>query len=353
MKYSKYVRCFVYALCAFVLFNYLIWTFFTEPLLSGRCGVGGDVARLGYITNSKQERWPKVDLPQKHIMSKNYEGQQVDVVTIGDSFSAGGGGGLNSYYQDYIASINKLAVLNLEEYERGRGPFATAIVMLNSGFLDKIRPKIMIIESVERASIERFAKEIDFTATADIDAIRTFYRKPPATSGFLEKNSFINNANFKYLYFKVAYLFSDTPTEEVILKKLSKDLFTVKNSKTLLFVNGDIKSIGKATANSMKLLNDNLNRFSGMLQAKGITLYFMPVADKYNLYSDYIVNNPYPKSIFFEELRKQPKQYEFIDTKKILRDAIIRGEKDIYYADDTHWSWRAPELIFTQIRFGR
>jgi hypothetical protein len=347
------MRSFIWALGAFVVLNYLIWSSFTERLLSDRYGIGGDLARLAYIIDSKQVRWQSTDLPLKHILFKDYQGQQIDVVTIGDSFSAGRGEGRNRYYQDYIASLNNLSVLNLEGLDRDRGPFETAIVMLNSGFLDIIRPKFLIIESVERASIERFSKEIDFTETNSIDTIRAFYSKPLNKSSFLDKDFFINNANFKYLYYKIAYLFSDTPTEEVIRKKLSKNMFSVKNSSTLLFINGDIKGIRKATSESVTKLNDRINRFSEMLQARGIKLYFMPAVDKYNLYSEYIVNNPYPKSIFFEELRKLPKQYEFIDTKKILHDAVMRGEKDIYYADDTHWSWRASELIFTQVRFKR
>lgn len=352
MKYSKYVRCFVWALCAFVFFNYLIWTLFTEHLLTGRYGTGGDLARLGYIIDSKQERWTNVDLPRKHIPARDYKGQQVDIVTIGDSFSAGKGGGRNNYYQDYIASINNLSVLNLETIEH-HDPLSTAILLLNNGYLDIIKPRILVIESVERQSIDRFATEIDFTETESIDAIRAFYSRPSNQSNYLEKESFINNANLKYIYYKFAYLFSDTPTEEVIRKQLSRNMFNVKNGSTLLFINGDTKSIGKATSKSVTKLNDNINRFSGMLQKKGITLYFMPAVDKYDLYSEYIVNNPYPKSVFFEELRTMPKQYEFIDTKKILHDAVMQGEKDIYYADDTHWSWRASELIFTQVRFGR
>ena len=351
MTYRTCVRNFILAMMMFVSFNYVVWRLFTEQLLSDQYGVGGNLARLAYIVDSKYPRWQNTDLPKKHISFGDYHGQQVDIVTIGDSFSTGSGEGRNRYYQDYIASLNNMSVLNLEEFKRGAGPFMTAITLLNSGLLDKIHPKVLILESVERSSIERFSKEIDFTETSSINDICKFYNKPKTKVNYLEKDHFINNSNLKYIFYKIAYLFSDTPTEEVIRKKLSRAMFSVKNDSILLFVNGDIKSIQRVTPESVKKLNDNINLFSKMLQTKGIKLYFMPAVDKYDLYREYIVDNPYPKNIFFEELSKLPKQYEFIDTKKILHNAVMRGEKDIYYADDTHWNWRASELIFSQVHF--
>lgn len=355
MNYRKYVRGFILALSLFVCFNYLVWTLFTERLLTNRYGTGGDLARLGYIIDSKQARWAKVDLPKTHLKFNDYSGQRVDVLTIGDSFSIGGGEGRNNYFQDYIATISNASVLHLNMLVNDEGPLATAIVLLNSGYLDLIKPKVLLIESVERASVDRFGKEVDFAKTSSIDTIREFYSKPSNNFNYLEKTTFLNNANLKYVYCKIAYLFSDTPTKGVVVvrKKLSQSMFKVKNDRTLLFVYDDIKNIGRTFPDSVKKLNENFNRFSEELQKKDIRLYFMPAVDKYNLYSEYILNNPYPKSSFFEELRKLPKKYEFIDTKAILLAALRQGEKDIYYADDTHWSWRAPELIFNQVRFNR
>jgi hypothetical protein len=77
----------------------------------------------------------------------------------------------------------------------------------------------------------------------------------------------------------------------------------------------------------------------------------MPIVDKYNLYSDYIVGNSYPRSVFFEKLRKQSRRYELIDTKAILEPDVRAGERDIYYSDDTHWGWKASDSIFRTVRF--
>jgi hypothetical protein len=128
-------------------------------------------------------------------------------------------------------------------------------------------------------------------------------------------------------------------------------MFNVKDGATLLFYREDIKNIEKSNAASIANLNDNLNLLADKLAKKGIRLYFMPCVDKYNLYGEFIVNNRYPRSTFFELLRSLPKRYTFIDTKSILIKELRKGEKDIFYADDTHWSWKASQKIFETVRF--
>ena len=44
-----------------------------------------------------------------------------------------------------------------------------------------------------------------------------------------------------------------------------------------------------------------------------------------------------------------PKDYVFINTKKILLDELERGEKDVFFKDDTHWSWKASKAIFEKV----
>jgi hypothetical protein len=135
------------------------------------------------------------------------------------------------------------------------------------------------------------------------------------------------------------------------MRNLNTPFFSVKKSKRLLFYYEDIKFIPLANEESVGSFNKNLNELALRLKKKGITFYFLPAPDKYAMYSDYIVDNPYPKSVFFELLRKQPKKYVFVDTKAILSELIKKGEKDVYYADDTHWSWKAAKKIAESLKF--
>jgi len=354
MKYRKVVLAFLISMAIFLPLNFFVWTCFTEHLLTSRYGSGGNLARMGYIIDSKQFRRAVVDLPRRHIGPRQYKGQPVDMITIGDSFAHGGGEGRNSYFQDYIATTSNLSVLNLSNYGKdNETPMETVMILLNSGLLDKIKPGYILIESLELYCFNRFCREINFNATEDQEKLLKFYNAFETTFNYLPKTSFINEANIKYIYYRFLYLFSDSPTSVVVTKKLSKSFFNVKNDDTLVFFRDDARDTHKLNRQTIKVLNDNMNKLAEILEKKNIKLCFMPVVDKYNLYSEFILNNPYPKSIFFEELRTLPKKYQFIDTKEILLEAARRGEKDIYYADDTHWSWRAPELIFDRVRFDR
>ncbi|MEM0355056.1 MAG: hypothetical protein QXW79_05745, partial [Thermoplasmata archaeon] len=196
-----------------------------------------------------------------------------------------------------------------------------------------------------------YGRPLNFNETVSLPVIEEYYRYK-TYSGKLPEVSFINTGNFKFILYYFLYKFKDRPLDSMVcVRKLSKPFFSVKNSDKLLFVFQDVENIPYANEKSVKLMNDNLNHFADMLAKKGIKLYFMPIVDKYNLYSDYIVNNPYPKSVFFELLRPLPKKYGFIDTKAILIEEIKKGERDVYYADDTHWSWKASKSIFEKVKF--
>ena len=75
----------------------------------------------------------------------------------------------------------------------------------------------------------------------------------------------------------------------------------------------------------------------------------MPAVTKYDLYSDFIQNNKYPKDPFFDNFRKLQKDYVFIDTKKLLSKALYNGVKDVFYVDDTHWSRIACDIVSNDI----
>jgi hypothetical protein len=348
-SYKKFYISVVLLLLAFVLVNALIWKTVTENMLSGKNYQGGDLARMGYIHGSKDLRKNVCDLPVRHLELSEYSGQKIDVLAMGDSFSNGGGGGRNRYYQDYIATINNCTVLNLVPFKEIDSISALSIYA-NNGYLDKIKPKYIIIESSEKICIENLAHAVDFALATPITEMDK--QKRMEYNQTLPEVSFINEGNFKFLFYTVLYNFSDHAfLSKVYVKELTRPFFSAKNANKLVFLRDDIRKIPLATEKWVKVLNDNINTLADKLRAKGIKLYFMPCVDKYDLYSDYIVNNQYPKSTLFGQLRELPKRYEFIDTKAILAEELKKGEKDIFYADDTHWSWKASQKIFETVRF--
>jgi hypothetical protein len=346
-SYRRYARLFALFFLLFLLLNLAVWLLWTRNLLSGY----GDLARLGYYAKAKVPRGRSVDLPRRHLEPDAYHGQRVDLVTIGDSFSAGHGGGRNPYYQDYIASYEHLTVLNLSVAERLAEPVETLVKLLNNGFLGHVRPKNVLLELVERRCLGQLARNVDFSLNEPLNAFfsvagggigpRLSSRPDPVSAG-----------NLKFLYYSLMYCIRDNPTGQVYVKRLDREFFSGKGGDELLFYADDLDSARMLRPADVAAINANLNRIAEKLAAKGIGFYFMPVVDKSNLYRNYVLDSSVPRSVFFEELRRLPKKYVLIDTKAILSAELARGEKDIYFADDTHWTWKASEKIFGGARFG-
>ena len=345
MLYRRFVLTFIATLALFAGGNFLVWKCWTETLLSDRQYQGGDLTRMGYIDTSKQFRKNIDDLPRRHVELKDYAGGTFDVVTIGDSFSNGGAGGKNRFYQDYIATINGMNVLNIPPY-KDLDPVRTISIMLNSGFLDSLHTRYVLVGMHEWGYMPELASPVDFSVSMDPEDIKRL--KPMDYNVPHPFVSFINNGNAKFVLNKLLYQFSDHAFFSSVYKcKLSQSLFNASDDSTLLFLR--MKTISDRKA--IQAMNDNLNTLADRLSARGITLVFMPCVDKFVLYSQFVINNPYPVSTFFEDLNKLPKRYRFINTKEILIDHLRNGEKDLFYADDTHWSWKASEAIFNNQRF--
>ena len=347
--YGPWLLPFLTVMIFFVTGNYLIWKNVTEAFLAGNSD-GGDLSRLGYIPGSKMYRYNHDDLPLRHLEQENFRHDRpVDVLTLGDSFSNLGGGGKNRYYQDYIATVNRATVLNVRPFA-SLGLLEALVVLCNNGYLDRVKPRHLLFSSSEKLAVERFGAPMDFSKNIPMAELLTYRRS--SYDYFQPKIGFVNLGNVNYLKYRLLYNFSPCAIwSNTYQAKLTRELFSVENSDILLFYRNDLKAISYSTDEKMKILNDNLNIISDILARKGITLHFMPCVDKYDLYSDYIAHNSFPRSTFFEKLRKLPKRYHFIDTKEILKPAVDRGEKDIFYPDDSHWSWKASEIVFSSYRF--
>jgi hypothetical protein len=288
-------------------------------------------------------------LPRKAVENWEYRGGPVDVLTIGDSFTNVRNNGRDPLYQDWLASLYQYSMLNVQPLP-GHDVFSTLVVLLNSGYLDKVKPRAVVLQLVERKCVELLSTPKDFSATMGHADIESYYRTAKYKAD-LPEVGFINTGNFMVLRNWVLYQYSDNAFFSVVhVMDLDRPFFSVRNDKKLLVYKDDIRHIGKSTSEAVKRVNDNLNKLAAMLARKKIRLCFMPAADKYNVYSVFIERNPHPHSVFFELLRPLDKDYVFVDTKSLLRAEVEKGEKDIYYADDTHWSWKAVKKIAENMR---
>lgn len=356
MRFKWFFRIVTGAVLLFALVNFIIWKLDTEMLLTNKYD-GGDLARLSYLKKFKHPRKNSVDLPRRHELLTDFS-KQYDLLVIGDSFTLGIGGGRNLFFQDYIATNSNMRVASLWPYPTddavsGVSPLTSLILLYNSGLLDAVKPRYVLLESAQRFSVQRFGHPFDFNLTEPPEKMIGFHRDKKYSFDYLPPMGFMNDGNAKYLYHNFMYYFFGK-SGSIPSFRLSWRAFSVEWGDRLLVLPEEVSNTALATPAAVRLMNDNLNHMAGLLKRKGIELVFMPVADKYELYRDSIVEDgprSYPRSIFFEELRKQPKEYLFIDTKQLLGEELKRGEQDMYYADDSHWSWKASRKIFETVRF--
>lgn len=350
MAYKKFAFIFVFIIFIFAILNFSIWHLWTHKVLTrDSIFMTGDLTRLGYITHLIQPRTNEIDLPKRHF-SKLDTAQSYELLTIGDSFSQGHSGGKNRYYQDYIASILNWNVLSIEQFPSTSNYIETIIALLNNGFLEKYKIKYILLESTQRRIVERFSKPENYNLNISLKDTENFYMYQNEHSFSLPIISPINNGNFKFILYSILYNFSDRALfSEVHKVKLDKSFFSVGSGKELLYYHKDLLSIKKHTPILIEEVNTHLNRLAKQLKDKGITLVFMPAVNKYDLYSDFIIKNHAPKDPFFNILRTFHKEYIFIDTKEILFAELNKGEKDIFYSDDTHWSYKASEVLMNNL----
>ncbi|MDF1579728.1 MAG: hypothetical protein P1P74_02995 [Desulfuromonadales bacterium] len=363
--YQRFCLITVLIIAGVLLFNLLAWRLFNCQLLTPEKGVYiGELAQAGYLYEHTAPRRNTIDLPHRHLSYAQYTGQKIDVLTIGDSFSQGSGNGPNRFYQDYIASVQNLTVLNLPvKINCANNLLESVAILVNSGFIERINPRFILLQRSEK-SIYKFAETTDLGKSLTPEQLTNALINPrsPLDSDTdlgaenLSCNRFLDPANLKWLWYKIGYFFSRNAfNSRVYREELDRPLFSGEHGDSLLFSDQDLdKHRDKQKAldeRSVRRINENLNRLASLLAETNIRLVFMPVPDKYSLYRPYLREKNYSRSAFFEHLRWQPKVYQLIDTDAILAQELKTGVKDLYWIDDTHWSWKASRAIFEQFRF--
>ncbi|WP_373073735.1 hypothetical protein [Sulfurimonas sp.] len=372
-SFHKFVKLFLLIFIIAIASHLYSWNTYTKYVFPKEYIIG-DLGRLSYQIDSLQPRFEQVSLSVEKDKFINHKNKKFEVVTIGDSFSDGGGMGLNTFYQYYISDFNKKNVLNLKNILSSDNYIETIVSLLNKGYFEKWGTKYIVLETVERKAIERLSRQINLDAKNSfllkninkidcfIDTNKTVeksnneYKLNNKDTSVLGYDKFtiniFNNLNINALLYNIFYNIDDRAFIASTYKvKLNQELFTVNDSKVLLFYKKDLKALGKSTKENVELLNNNLNLLTKLLSKNGIKLYFMPVVDKSNLYRQYVSKPKYKESTFFENLRPLNKEYLYIDTKDILLSELNNGVKDIFYPDDSHWSYKASETVFKRVKF--
>ena len=142
---------------------------------------------------------------------------------------------------------------------------------------------------------------------------------------------------------------SGVMTPPIIKKQLSRDFFTSDHPSTLYFYVDDIKTIHIAKSHYTTIKN-TYQALLDKAREKHITLLLLVPTDKYDLYQQYIVENPYSEKKTNEVVRSILDNDEhLVLAKDVLQPMVDRGEQDVYLYNDTHWSYKAAQVVADEV----
>ena len=316
----------------------------------------GDLLRVGYIRS---------DPDYRDIFAKEYERplyfdrlsqlqnelKKCDVLTIGDSFSEQD----NFGYQNYLAEKSNLYIVHFDRFfqlNKAGNPLQILYGIINGDLLGMIEPDYIILEAIER-EIVTWGNNIDTTLIIPYNSfIRLTQAKSEKSVDANNYDGFLSDRLIKFPIMNILYFFDDNAYfSKVYRAETTQHLFSVEK-KELLFTSEDLACIDiNNDLDNVTNLNQALNGLSNRLKNKGIKLIVLLAPDKYDLYYSYFLSKSrYEEPLFFNHLEKMQKEYLYVESKKILSEAIHNSIKDIYYYDDTHWSPRASKIIAEELK---
>lgn len=296
----------------------------------------GDLGNLALITfwpeygQKIEEHEMKDTLFVKVNHTEDLRYIDVNVLTVGDSFSQQEHAG----YQNYMPGEG-LSVANCRRslYDN---PIQYAYNLMDWGMVDSTNVDVMVVEVGERD----FALRID---NFGVDKVEV----PEPDDPVEDDNEERNPNEWSLLRARDFVLYRFAGRSPVYVVDLKQDFFDSPEPRKLYFYCADIingMTIDETIRHKVKEVFDLL---TCMAQKRGIKLIFMLPVDKYDLYQDYIVDNPYayPKRIN-EDVREILGDIpEVLLSKYYLQPLIDKGEKDIFLFDNSHWSYKASEVV--------
>ena len=296
----------------------------------------GDLGNLALITfwpeygQKIEEHEMKDTLFVKVNHTEDLRNIDVNVLTVGDSFSQQEHAG----YQNYMPGEG-LSVANCRRslYDN---PIQYAYNLMDWGMVDSTNIDVMVVEVGERD----FALRID---NFGVDKVEV----PEPDDPVEDDNEERNPNEWSLLRARDFVLYRFAGRSPVYVVDLKQDFFDSPEPRKLYFYCADIINGMTIDETIRHKVKEVFNLLTCMAHKRGIKLIFMLPVDKYDLYQDYIVDNPYayPKRIN-EDVREILGDIpEVLLSKYYLQPLIDKGEKDIFLFDNSHWSYKASEVV--------
>ena len=297
----------------------------------------GDLGRLAFVMVGEDygQRIEQNEMKEKLFSNvretEDLRNIHVNVLTIGDSFSQQEHAG----YQNYMPQEG----LTVANTRRGLydNPIQYAWNLLDAGIVDSTNIDVMVVEVGER----------DFPRRIDNFRIDKLEVAEPDSPDEDEEESLWDIRQWSLLRTRDFLMYRYAGRNPVYHVDLDRDFFISKEPRILYFYYADILNgitIEESIRPKVKAVFDLL---TSKAKERGFALILMIPVDKYDLYQDYIVDNPYdhPKRIN-EEVRELLGDIpEVMLCKFTLQPLLERGEKDVFLFNNSHWSYKGSQAV--------
>lgn len=301
-----------YAIVALILPLVAWYNWKVSPQVSGALGVL-DLVPYGQeyglnVGNMVDEQKDSLCISQIHDIDAIRE---FPVVTIGDSFS---NQGLYSY-PHFLGRDYGYKVGNVER-SMFFAPVQDYLSLLNAGAF--IPGQTVIVEIVEHYYVWRLAW-LDFTSTR-------YAELGPIKPGKYQKDVLSETA--RWVRLSIGY---NNPVKKF---KLDKDCFSHPTRSRQLHVYREEMSFLEIPDDLVTQALSNLERLQQMSKEKGVDMYFLICADKYDSYEPW-VEGKHPVCHILDRI---PDDDHIIVMTPYIRELVDSGVKDVYAINDGHAS---------------
>lgn len=355
MNYKRFA-CGLFLLALLVaLLEIAFWHGITKETFYEHDG-HGDLARMSSLAvppaATPNAAWPVQHETLAHYIETGSE-ERYDVLVVGDSMTGGGGG---ACYLDDLAARYGVRSIFATRLLRGEDDsidvYQMARLLVRLGYVDRIRPRCLLLECGERMAGIHFGSRVlppPAWSQAEFERTLLAYREvrgreivPPGTL----LSTTMAAANKQYVENRRAAAADPArPNEAVRRDRLALPAFSNPGWQDVLLSYAEDRRYLAAPPDAAAV-NDELDDFARVLAAHGVTLVVLIPPDKSDVYWPWLADaGGLPENPFYDDIRPLAKDYVFIDAKTPLRAAVAHGVQDLYWCDDTHWSWRAQQIV--------
>ncbi len=320
----------------------------------------GDLGMLGFLPfdDNYDSMLSKLELDSLFVTEID-DLEQIDcdstILIVGDSFSWQKKGGFQNYLATLYPGWKIYSYISSSNADDKYQIFVDKL--LSGGPL----PRIVVLESVERNfAVDLYCLDFDFPVGDDEEK----GTDTAIMDGDSESESSANDTDHIYFFkgileYKEEFKELVLHTQEYVKKrldidnpvkrlKLRSDMFSCKGSEDdLYFYNLDLSGDSETV---YAVSQQKLDTLFSITEQRGIMFIYVVPADKYDLYKDFAIQDPYQATSRLVNYEKYNKDPRFLNCKELLYPHLEQGEKDIYRCNDSHWSPLASQYVAREIK---